>query len=72
MTDYVPDYLSPDAVCEMVPGLTIANLAQRRYLGRAPKFLKPTPKLVLYRRSDVIAWIEDSEKTRTDDGPSGP
>ena len=63
-------YLSPDAVCEMVPGLTTTNLAQRRYLGYAPRFLKTTPKLALHRESDMIAWIEDSEKTRTDDGQS--
>ena len=53
----------------MIPGLTRANLAQRRYLGREPRFLKPTPKLVLYRESDVIAWIEGSEQAQTGDRP---
>lgn len=52
----------------MIPGLTTANLAQRRHLGREPKFLKPTAKLVLYGESDVIAWIEGSEHTQTGDG----
>jgi predicted DNA-binding transcriptional regulator AlpA len=64
-------YLSADEVCELVPGLTKATLAQRRYVGRPPRFLKPTPRLVLYREADVTAWIENSERERTDDGPSG-
>ena len=65
-------YLSPDEVCAMVPGLTAANLAQRRYLGKEPRFLKPTPKLVLYRKNDVIGWIEGSEHTQTGDRPASP
>lgn len=58
-------YLSPDQVCELVPSLTRANLAQLRYTGKGPKFLKPTPRTVLYRQGDVIAWLEGSERTIT-------
>jgi hypothetical protein len=59
-------YLKPEAVCEMVPGLTKGALAQLRYKGAGPRFLKPTPKTVLYREADVIEWLEGSEYTRTD------
>ncbi len=58
-------YLTPAQVCEIVPNITVANLAQRRFLGLSPKFLKPTPKTVLYRESDVIAWVEESEQSIT-------
>ncbi len=58
-------YLKPEQVCEIVPGMTKANLAQLRFKGIGPKFLKPMPRVVIYRRSDVIAWLEGSERTTT-------
>jgi hypothetical protein len=61
-------YLSPDQVCELVPGMTKGALAQLRFAGRGgPAWLKPTPKKVIYRESDIIAWLEDSVRTRTGD-----
>lgn len=59
-------YLKPEAVCEMVPGLTKGALAQLRYKGVGPRFLKPTPKTVLYREADIIGWLEASEHSRSD------
>ena len=58
-------YLSPEQVCELMPGMTPGALAQRRFIGLSPRFLKPSPKRVLYRESDVIEWIEGSERTQT-------
>ena len=58
-------YLKPAQVCEIVPGMTTSNLRQLRYLGKGPKFLKPTPRVVVYRESDIIAWLEGSERTGT-------
>lgn len=57
--------LAPDDVCEIAPGITKGLLAQLRYLGTGPKYLKPTPRTVLYRESDVIEWLEASERTGT-------
>lgn len=57
--------LSPEQVCEMVPGMTKGNLAQMRFKGIGPKFLKPTPRTVVYRESDVVEWLEGSERTTT-------
>lgn len=58
-------YLTPGQVVDRVPGLTIGNLAQLRFKGTGPKFLKPTPRTVLYREKDVIEWLEASERTST-------
>jgi len=48
---------------EEVVGLTCvskAALAQRRYKGLPPKFYKPTAKTVLYKKSEVLDWVERS------------
>ena len=58
-------YLTPEQVCEIVPGMTKGNLAQLRFKGIGPKFYKPTPRVVLYREDDVIEWVENSARTST-------
>lgn len=58
-------YLTAEQVCQLVPNLSKSNLAQRRYKGLPPKFLAPTPRTILYRESDIIAWLESSERTGT-------
>lgn len=37
---------------------TLATLA---YQGKGPKYSKPTTHKALYRRSDIDAWITDTE-----------
>lgn len=59
------DYLTPDDVQQLVPGLTRNYLAQLRFKGQGPRFLKPSPRKVYYRRADVIDWLEASEQTIT-------
>lgn len=44
------------------------TLRNRRYRGLPPKFLKPTPNLVLYRQSDLDSWLNESERTITERG----
>lgn len=58
-------YLTPNQVAEIIPGMTVSNLAQLRYTGKGPRFLKPTPRTVVYRERDVIEWLEASERTST-------
>lgn len=57
-------YLSPEQVCGLVPGMTVANLKDlRNGRGAGPAYFKPTgPRghITLYRLSDVVAWIESS------------
>lgn len=58
-------YLTPEQVCDLVPGMTKAGLAQLRFTGEGPVYLKPTPRKVVYRERDVIAWLEASERSST-------
>ncbi|MBC7596085.1 MAG: helix-turn-helix domain-containing protein [Kineosporiaceae bacterium] len=52
-------YLDPDQAGDYLH-LTVGHLAQLRYRGQGPRYLKPTPKVVLYRRSDLDAWLNAS------------
>jgi predicted DNA-binding transcriptional regulator AlpA len=58
------EFIHPAEVTE-ITGLSIAALAQLRYQGRGPRFYKPTPRTVLYKRSEVVAWVEESAQTST-------
>jgi hypothetical protein len=56
-------YLSPQEVCDLVPGLTVANLKDLRASGRGPRYRKPTGargKVTVYAEADVRAWVEAS------------
>ncbi|UZF45367.1 helix-turn-helix transcriptional regulator [Rhodococcus rhodochrous] len=48
---------------------TTAKLANDRYRGIGPKFIKPSPRRVLYRWEDVYAYVEVNTMQRTDDRP---
>lgn len=45
-------------------------LAQLRYTGKGPKFLKPTARTVLYRKGDVDDWMDANEQTSTAHPPA--
>lgn len=51
--------------------MTKAAIAQLRYRGVGPKFYRLSAKTILYRRSEVIAWMESRACTRTDDVLAG-
>ena len=53
------EFVQPAVAGEML-GLSISALSQLRYHGRGPKYYKPTARIILYKRSDVNAWIEAS------------
>lgn len=44
---------------------TTGALAQMRYLGTGPQFIKIGGKSVRYRRSDINAWLEQKTRQRT-------
>lgn len=46
---------------------TEPGLAQMRYRGTGPKFIKVGPRKVIYRWSDVQAYLDANTMTRTDD-----
>lgn len=59
-------YLSPEQVCELVPGMTVANLRDLRSSGKGPAYFKPTGErghVTVYKRTDVVAWVERSRTT---------
>jgi predicted DNA-binding transcriptional regulator AlpA len=58
------DFISPEQA-SLITGLSTPALAQLRYKGTGPRFYKPTQRTVLYKRSEVVAWIEASATTRT-------
>lgn len=37
-------------------------LAQLRFQGKGPAYLRPTPRTILYRRSALDAWLRASEE----------
>jgi predicted DNA-binding transcriptional regulator AlpA len=45
---------------------TTASLAQMRYRGDGPKFVRAGRRRVLYRWTDIEEWIASSLHTRTD------
>ena len=60
------ELLTPAEVSELTRGrISEGALAQRRYQGLPPAFLKPTPRTVLYKRSSVEEWLDSSERTST-------
>lgn len=55
---------TPAAVAEYL-GTTTGNLAQMRYLGTGPKFLKLGKKAVRYRETDIQVWLDNNTKSQT-------
>lgn len=41
----------------MVPGMTVAILEDRRKRKIDPRFHKPSLRTVVYRESDILAWV---------------
>jgi hypothetical protein len=57
--------LSPDQVCELIPGMTRAGLAQLRFRGLGPRYYKPSPKKVVYDLNECLAWLESTARSGT-------
>jgi hypothetical protein len=56
--------LTPEDVTYLT-GITREALAQLRYTGKGPVFLKPTARTVLYREHDIANWLDASERSIT-------
>jgi predicted DNA-binding transcriptional regulator AlpA len=46
-------------------GTTTGSLAQLAYQGNGPKYYKPSPRRVYYRKSDLDAWINSNAYVST-------
>jgi hypothetical protein len=65
MSDQLPALATPAEVAEYLH-TTTASLAQDRYRGTGPRFIK-RGRRVLYRWSDVVDWLDRNTFQRTDD-----
>jgi predicted DNA-binding transcriptional regulator AlpA len=63
-------YLSPAEVCALIPGMSIALLAQMRFRGDGPRFVKPSPRTVVYAESDVAEYLRSRTRQSTADRAS--
>lgn len=54
-------WLSPEQVCQRVPGMTKGRLSDLRDRGLGPAYFKPTLRTVIYDAADVDEWVR---KTR--------
>lgn len=45
--------------------MTPGQLSQLRYTGTGPKFLKPAPRTVLYKKGDLDEWLNASVQNTT-------
>ena len=46
-------------------GLSSRRLEALRYLGGSPKFLALSQRCIRYRRSDLLAWVEERSRRNT-------
>lgn len=58
--------LTAAQVCERIPNITPQYLAILRHRGGGPVYIKLGGRKILYRESDVNAWIKAGLHTRTD------
>lgn len=65
--EYQSVLMTPQEVSQWT-GLSIGALAQLRYKGQGPQFVKLTPKTVRYVREQVQAWIESQMHTQSGGG----
>ncbi|PSL02508.1 AlpA family transcriptional regulator [Haloactinopolyspora alba] len=58
--------MDPPATADYL-GTSVPALAQMRYRGDGPPFIRMTARKIRYRRSDVDGWLSSRTRTRTDD-----
>jgi hypothetical protein len=62
----MPELATPAEVAKALH-TTLESLAQMRYRGDGPRFVRAGRRRILYRWIDVEQWIADSLHVRTDD-----
>lgn len=66
--DANPPLATPDEVAEYL-GVKVQHLAQMRWLGKGPRFIKLSERRVRYRWADVDAYLAANTLSRTDQAP---
>lgn len=59
---------TPPEVAEYL-GCSVGQLAQLRYHGTGPVFVKPSGNRIRYRWEDVEAWVESRRYAQTSTAP---
>ena len=59
-TTSAEEWLSPEQVCAILPGMTVRKLQPQRDEGHGPRYAKPSPKTVVYARADVDAYVRST------------
>lgn len=62
----VSEFLSPEQVCERVPGMTLRKLAEHREKGTGPVYIDIDARTKAYDWVDVVAWLEARKRSQTD------
>lgn len=58
-------YLSPEEVCEQIPGMSVGLLKQMRFRGDGPPYVKVSSRRIAYAQSSLHAWMQSNERTST-------
>jgi len=61
----VATLLTPAEAGEYLGGYSVPSLAQLRYTGNGPLYIKLTGRAVRYRIADLDAWIETRVRAST-------
>lgn len=61
----VTNFLKPEEVCELIPGMTKQGLANLRYRGVGPRYYKPSPRVVVYELGDCLSWLRSTARVST-------
>lgn len=56
-------YAPPELAARL--GVTVNNLAQMRFRGTGPRYVKVGAKTIRYRESDVEEWLESRTRIET-------
>jgi hypothetical protein len=59
-------FYTPRQVCEeRWPGMTVDLLAQMRYRGDGPRYVRLSPKKIVYSETALAAYEKAQERTST-------
>ena len=60
------ELLSPEQLCERVPGLTPRKLASQRQKPGGPPYYPATAQTIVYDWAEYAAWMRTQQRTQTD------
>jgi len=55
---------------ECIYGISASHLQKLRMRGDGPSYIKPTHRMVLYRRADIEAWLDLHQINSTSEQPA--